>query len=85
MGEVARQTGASFGLLPAGQRGLLLDESGWEKSGAKSVGVARQYIGNVRGQNSQWTSGVATGSVATVFRATPRRCAVSWLAESRLS
>lgn len=25
--------------------GLLLDESGWEKSGKKSVGVARQYIG----------------------------------------
>lgn len=47
MGEVARQTASSFALLPAGQRGLLLDESGWEKSGAKSVGVARQYIGNV--------------------------------------
>lgn len=28
-------------------RGLLLDESGWEKSGKKSVGVARQYIGQV--------------------------------------
>lgn len=27
--------------------GLLLDESGWEKSGKKSVGVARQYIGQV--------------------------------------
>jgi SRSO17 transposase len=25
--------------------GLLIDESGWEKSGKKSVGVARQYIG----------------------------------------
>ncbi len=28
-------------------KGLLLDESGWEKSGKKSVGVARQYIGQV--------------------------------------
>ncbi len=27
--------------------GLLLDESGWEKSGKKSVGVGRQYIGQV--------------------------------------
>ncbi len=27
--------------------GLLLDESGWEKSGKKSVGVAYQYIGQV--------------------------------------
>ncbi|MEQ1744820.1 MAG: transposase [Saprospiraceae bacterium] len=39
MGEVARQTAASFGLLPSGPRGLLLDESGWEKSGDKSVVV----------------------------------------------
>ena len=30
-----------------GGKGLLLDESGWEKSGKKSVGVARQYIGQV--------------------------------------
>jgi SRSO17 transposase len=30
-----------------GCTGLLFDESGWEKSGKKSVGVARQYIGNV--------------------------------------
>lgn len=28
-------------------KGLILDESGWEKSGNKSVGVARQYIGQV--------------------------------------
>ena len=28
-------------------KGLILDESGWEKSGKKSVGVARQYIGQV--------------------------------------
>ena len=27
--------------------GLVLDESGWEKAGNKSVGVARQYIGQV--------------------------------------
>ena len=27
--------------------GLVLDESGWEKSGKKSVGVMRQYIGQV--------------------------------------
>lgn len=47
MDEVARQTALSFALLPVGQRGLLLDESGWEKSGNKSVGVSRQYIGNV--------------------------------------
>ena len=33
------------GLSPA--LGLILDESGWEKSGKKSVGVARQYIGQV--------------------------------------
>lgn len=39
----------SPGILPGreGSRGLLLDESGWEKSGKKSVGVARQYIGQV--------------------------------------
>jgi len=47
MGEVARQTAGSFELLPACRRGLLLDESGWEKSGRESVGVSRQYIGNV--------------------------------------
>jgi SRSO17 transposase len=28
-------------------KGLILDESGWEKSGKKSVGVAYQYIGQV--------------------------------------
>jgi len=27
--------------------GLIIDESGWEKKGDKSVGVARQYCGNV--------------------------------------
>jgi SRSO17 transposase len=30
-----------------GCTGLILDESGWEKSGKKSVGVSRQYIGQV--------------------------------------
>jgi SRSO17 transposase len=30
-----------------GCTGLILDESGWEKSGKKSVGVTRQYIGQV--------------------------------------
>jgi|GEM_PF-5151088 len=38
-------------------KGLLLDESGWEKSGKKSVGVARQYIGQVgkvAKQKSKW-------------------------------
>jgi SRSO17 transposase len=28
-------------------KGLIIDESGWEKSGKNSVGVARQYIGQV--------------------------------------
>jgi SRSO17 transposase len=32
---------------PPKSLGLILDESGWEKSGKKSVGVARQYIGQV--------------------------------------
>ena len=27
--------------------GLLIDESGWKKSGKHSVGVARQYLGNI--------------------------------------
>ena len=30
-----------------GSQGLLLDESGWEKVGIRSMGVARQYIGQV--------------------------------------
>jgi len=48
MGEVSRQMAASFALLSEEEPcGLILDESGWEKSGKKSVGVARQYIGNV--------------------------------------
>jgi SRSO17 transposase len=32
---------------PTRALGLILDESGWEKSGKKSVGVARQYIGQI--------------------------------------
>lgn len=48
MGEVSRQMAASFALLSEEEPcGLILDESGWEKSGKKSVGVARQYIGQV--------------------------------------
>ena len=46
MHEVSRQMADSFAFLPE-PCGLILDESGWEKSGKKSVGVARQYIGNV--------------------------------------
>ena len=46
MRTVATQTQQSLSRLK-GQQGLLLDESGWEKAGTKSVGVARQYIGQV--------------------------------------
>jgi SRSO17 transposase len=36
------------GLLPKRKlTGLIIDESGWEKKGDKSVGVSRQYCGNV--------------------------------------
>lgn len=44
MGTVAQLTQQSLSPL-GGEQGLLLDESGWEKAGTKSVGVARQYIG----------------------------------------
>ena len=40
--------------------GLIIDESGWEKSGKKSVGVARQYIGQV-GKISNGQVGVFAG------------------------
>jgi len=40
MDSVSEKVGATLGL--GSPRGLLLDESGWEKSGKKSVGVARQ-------------------------------------------
>lgn len=46
MKEVARKTNHSLESLK-GEKGLILDESGNEKAGEKSVGVARQYIGNV--------------------------------------
>jgi len=46
MDEVARRVQASLAPL-GGEQGLLLDECGWEKAGHKSVGVARQYIGQV--------------------------------------
>ena len=46
MDEVARRVAATLGEV-AGEQGLLLDECGWEKAGTKSVGVGRQYIGQV--------------------------------------
>ena len=46
MDEVARRVQATLAPV-AGEQGLLLDECGWEKAGTKSVGVARQYIGQV--------------------------------------
>ena len=46
MDEVARRVHASLAPL-GGEQGLLLDECGWEKAGHNSVGVARQYIGQV--------------------------------------
>lgn len=46
MDEVARRVQATLAAEP-GEQGLLLDECGWEKAGTKSVGVARQYIGQV--------------------------------------
>lgn len=44
--EVAEQTQATFQARP-GRVGLLLDESGWAKASHHSVGVARQYIGQL--------------------------------------
>jgi len=46
MNDVAENTNQSLEFL-TGEKGLILDESGNEKAGEKSVGVARQYIGNV--------------------------------------
>jgi SRSO17 transposase len=46
MKEVAKNTNLSLESL-GGAKGLILDESGNEKAGIESVGVARQYIGNV--------------------------------------
>jgi SRSO17 transposase len=51
MEAVAEKVQATLGSAVADgsgrSNGLLLDESGWEKSGKKSVGVAYQYIGQV--------------------------------------
>lgn len=46
MDEVARRVQATLAEV-AGEQGLLLDECGWEKAGSRSVGVGRQYIGQV--------------------------------------
>ena len=46
MKEVAKNTNLSLESV-RGEKGLIIDESGNEKAGRKSVGVARQYIGNV--------------------------------------
>lgn len=46
MDEVARRVQATLGAV-AGEQGLLLDECGWKKAGTQSVGVGRQYIGQV--------------------------------------
>lgn len=46
MREVAANVDRSLEAF-GGEQGLLLDESGNEKAGVRSVGVARQYIGNV--------------------------------------
>jgi|Laugrespbdmm15sd_2_1035082.scaffolds.fasta_scaffold33210_1 SRSO17 transposase len=52
MDSVARKVQETLSINPpiscqTTSKGLILDESGWEKSGKKSVGVARQYIGQV--------------------------------------
>jgi len=44
----------------AGEKGLISDESGNEKAGEKSVGVVRQYSGNVR-KVCNWQVGVYAG------------------------
>ena len=46
MDEVARRVQATLA-GEEGEQGLLLDACGWEKAGHKSVGVGRQYIGQV--------------------------------------
>jgi SRSO17 transposase len=47
--QTLSQAGPAPGTMPGMEAatGLLLDESGWEKSGKESVGAARQYIGQV--------------------------------------
>jgi len=59
MRDVAENTNQSLDSL-AGEKGLVLDESGNEKAGIQSVGVARQYIGNV-GKVCNWQNGVYAG------------------------
>lgn len=80
MQKVAEKTDRTLGLcnppkgpdIPgtASGKGLLLDESGWEKSGKKSVGVARQYIGQVgkvaNGQVGVFAALCAAGRVGLV-------------------
>lgn len=46
MEQVARDVHQAFSRGKA-KKGLLIDESGWKKSGKHSVGVARQYLGNI--------------------------------------
>ena len=63
MRDVAENTNQSLESL-AGEKGLILDESGNEKAGEKSVGVARQQIGNVgKARNPQ--NGVYAGGIAS--------------------
>jgi len=59
MRDVAENTNHSLESLE-GEKGLILDESGNEKAGKNSVGVARQYIGNV-GKVCNWQVGVYAG------------------------
>ena len=49
MDEVARRVQTTLAKVAseAGEQGLLLDECGWEKAGHNSVGVGRQYIGQM--------------------------------------
>lgn len=53
MDEVAGRVQARLAAVE-GEQGLLLAECGGEKAGTKSVGVARQYLGQVgKGSNGQ--------------------------------
>lgn len=46
MGQVATQMQAAFQKVNQ-PKGLLIDESSWQKKGKNSVGVAKQYLGSV--------------------------------------
>ena len=70
MREVARKTGFSFECVSGSSR-LILDQSGNEKAGKKSVEVARQYIGNV---------GKVCNAQVGVFAALARRKRVALVA-----